>query len=761
MEENTIVFQIDKIIWGNEDGAKGKKVTKWKLMRCEAVVDDSWPKLFLKDKGKSVPFLLTGEVGKPDYASQRFDGTGQWKYDSQKNQFTFAASFITAHFPEPEDEEGVIDFIRHAGARISLKVATAIVKKFGYDLRMIAQMPDVVAAQIKGISYKSACKLASKVELLETTSILLEELKQSGVSYNDIVKIAREYGTDSLDVVRSNPYQMRVVIGFVNCDKIALSQGWKHDDPLRLTGAVWSHYGLMKGKRSSIMVPIDELKVETLKGLNRIEEKVSEETLAEHIEKMIASHVAVRNSLGTPDGKKKEFFYAKEDYVCERNLAQGLMKIARAGTSERDKSVSDFVSYAEDWVDKGLNLSGKQKEAVINVAKNSVSVITGGPGTGKTTCLKAIIDCYSQAYPDSPIVLMAPTGLASKRMSDATGRQAHTVHKALGLVPKAHGFSGFSQEGDTEDLSGLIIVDESSMLGMFVAEFLVDTVIYTNATRIVFVGDVDQLPPVSQGTFFEDIINSGTIPVTRLDRNFRQEAGSTIIDDAYAINAGNTEGLKYANDFVFIPEKEADIASQIKKQFEESMNAFGLAQTFVLSPTRKAGPLCTNVLNPMLQELANPERPGRPFIKRGSTTFRCGDRVMCMKNYLDKDVVNGDIGYIADIRVGDSGDNELLIEFDTHTVTFEFDKLENLELAYAITVHKSQGCEFNSIIIPASFSQKVMLYRNLLYTAVTRAKKKVTIVGQRSAINLAIKNTPPKIEKSLLCLRLRKLSSNA
>lgn len=760
MDEMTIVFSVDKVIWGNEDGAKGKKVTKWKLIRAVSVVDSSWPKPFLENMGKTTSFMLTGEMGKPDYSTQKFDATGQWRYDSKKNQFTFAATFITAHFPKPEDEADVVDFIRHAGARISLKVANAIVSKFGYDLHEIAQMPDVVAAQTKGISYKSACKLSSKVELLETTRILLDELKQSGVAYADIVKIAREYGTDALDVVRGNPYQMRVVVGFTTCDKIALSEGFSYDNPLRLTGAVWSHYGLMKGKRSSIMVPIDELKEKTLIGLNKIpEEKVSAEVLSDHIEKMIASHVAVRNSLAAPDGKKKVFFYAKEDYICERNLAQELMKISGAKVSERDKSVADFVSYAEDWVDKGLNLSGKQKEAVINVARNTVSVITGGPGTGKTTCLKAIIDCYSQTYPDSPVVLMAPTGLASKRMSDATGRQAHTVHKALGLVPKPHGFSGFSQEGDTEDLSGLIIVDESSMLGMFVAEFLMETVIYTHATRIVFVGDVDQLPPVSQGTFFEDIINSGTIPVTRLDRNFRQEAGSTIIDDAYAINAGNTEGLKYASDFVFVSEKEADIAAEIEKQFAQSVKDYGLAQTFVLSPTRKAGPLCTNILNPALQKLANPEKPGEPFIKRGSTTFRCGDRVMCMKNYLDKDVVNGDIGYIVDIKQGESGDNEMLIKFDTHTVAFEFDKFENIELAYAITVHKSQGCEFDSIIIPASFTQKVMLYRNLLYTAVTRAKKKVTIVGQLGAVNVAIKNTPPKIEKSLLCLRLRKLSN--
>lgn len=760
-EENKLIFKVKKIIWENEDGKKeGKKATKWKLLLCEAPVTPSWPNLLKEGKknGEIAQCMVTGEMQVPEYDAQKFEGTGKWQFDKKKNQFTFAADYISVAFPE--EREDVIEFIRHCGARIGVRVANAIVDMFGCDLRDISLRPDEVAAQIKGISYKSACKLSNKVELLEATANLITELKPTGIEYADIVKIAREYGTDALEIVQSNPYYMRKLLGFTTCDKIALANGWDYESGERLTCAIWNQYGTLKGKNSAIMALRPVLEASALNVLNRpsVEHRVSIETVSRHLDLMLEKHVAVKNSIGAPDGTKREFIYSKEDFVSERDLAQKISQISSIEISPRDKCVADFIATLEDWKEAGVILSGKQKEAVANVAQNPVTVITGGPGTGKTTCLKAIIDCYRQSYPDAPIELMAPTGLAAKRMSDATGKLAKTVHKALGLVPAKDRISGFVQESDADDLSGLVILDESSMLGIHIAGFLMDTVVYTSATRIVFVGDIDQLPPVSQGEFFADLINSGTIPVTRLDRNFRQEAGNTIIDAAYAINGGDYHGLKYTDDFELIPSQEGEINQIIQNQFMNSVMKYGIEQTFVLSPTRKAGPLCTNVLNPILQELVNPASPDKVYIKRGSTIFRRGDRVICLKNDPDLDIVNGDIGYVQNAATGESGETELIVQFDSHRVSITPDKLENIELAYAITVHKSQGCEFDCVIMPASFSQKVMLYRNLLYTGVTRAKKKVVLVGLKGAINMAVKTLPPKTDKSLLCLRLKKLS---
>lgn len=759
---DTITFRVKKIIWENEDGKKsGKKATKWKLMLCEAPLDKSWPKPFWDEApmGKIISFTMTGEMQSPEYDSQKFEATGKWHFDKKKNQYTFAAEFISASFPNTRED--CVEFIRHCGARISARVANLIIDKFGCDLNYIAQCPDEVAASIKGISFKSACKLSNKVDLMAVTSNLITLLKPLGVDFSDITKIAREYGPEASDIISANPYQMWHLVGFYTCDKIALAKGFDVGNSARLSCAVMYEYNILKNKTGAIMAYRPNLEAATLNLLNSNYDNgaVPPDVVTAHIDKMLANHTCVHNTISLPDGTKKEFFYSKDDFVSERDLARNIFRISSIEISKNDKSAQDFLSFLEDWKEQGVTLSGRQKEAVANVAQNTISVITGGPGTGKTTCLKAIVDCYHQAYPDSPIVLMAPTGLAAKRMSDATNQRALSVHKSLGLVPSAKSVGGFSQETDPEDLSGLIIVDESSMLGIHITGFLMKSVVYTNATRIVFVGDIDQLPPVNQGAFFEDIINCKLLPVTRLDRNFRQEAGNTIIDAAYAINAGDFASLKYTNDFVFVPIAENEIAEEIKKQFLEESKKYGLKQTFVLSPTRRSGVLCTNELNKVLQNLVNPAAPDKVFMKRGSTIFRQDDRVICLKNDPDLDIVNGDIGYVQNIARGESGDTELIVQFETHKVSFTPDKLENLELAYAITVHKSQGCEFDCVIMPASFTQKVMLYRNLLYTGVTRAKKKVILIGQEGAIKTAVSTLPPKTDKSLLCLRLRKLFS--
>ena len=363
------------------------------------------------------------------------------------------------------------------------------------------------------------------------------------------------------------------------------------------------------------------------------------------------------------------------------------------------------------------------------------------------------METYEKIYPDGQITLMAPTGLAAKRMTESCERPAKTIHKTLGLVP-ADTPSGFEAPGDGQKLAGgLIIVDEFSMVGIHLANFLIDATDCTPGTHIVFVGDVDQLPSVTPGAILRDLIDCGKVHVTRLTKNYRQASGSMIADVAVKVNTGNTRDLNFSKDCVFTEVPENAIVQSVIDEFTKSVGEYGFDNTYVITPTHKSDkdPLSSNMLNKKLQEIINPPVEGRLDAVSGERHFRVGDRVINKKNATD--VINGDIGKVVEVISEDVGAT-LKIDFSGEIIEFPPERLKNLELAYAITVHSSQGCEFKSVIMPISYSHRFMLTRNLVYTAITRAKVKMNLIGNKNAMLASVSNTKTGGVSDLLCARL-------
>ena len=380
----------------------------------------------------------------------------------------------------------------------------------------------------------------------------------------------------------------------------------------------------------------------------------------------------------------------------------------------------------------GINLSQRQCEAVYMAFRSNLSIITGSPGTGKTTVLRAIIQVFSFLYPKGKILLAAPTGRASRRMAESTGfMTAKTMHSLLGLM----GDEGFTKEKPEPLDADLIIVDESSMIDMWLARQFFGRV--RQGTKIVLVGDVDQLQSVGAGDVFRQLISSGLIPVTVLNQIFRQSKDSRIAVNAQRINAGDTR-LDFGEDFRFIKsETQEEAAEVICRAYLNLVKQYGVEKVQILSPYRTEGACSTDQLNLVIREMVNPLQEGAVDLKVGSNFFRVGDKVMQRKN-IDK-VSNGDIGYIRKMLRNDKGDMHVTIEFsDSRIVEYEMEDMTHIELAYATTIHKAMGSEYDYVVMPIIRSHARMLSRNIFYTAVTRAKKQVYLVGQKAALMVAI-----------------------
>ncbi|MBD5118833.1 MAG: AAA family ATPase, partial [Clostridiales bacterium] len=384
------------------------------------------------------------------------------------------------------------------------------------------------------------------------------------------------------------------------------------------------------------------------------------------------------------------------------------------------------------------------------------SIITGGPGTGKSTVLRAVVEAYRMLYPEDKIALAAPTGKASRRMAETTGvEDAQTLHSLL----KLHGDeSGQKKKQPLE--AGLLIVDETSMVDMWLAHQLFSRLPLN--TKVLLVGDVDQLESVGAGNVFHELINSGIVPVTVLDQIFRQAQDSRIAYNAKFINEGNSE-LYYGPDFTFIPAADQEeTAETVCRLYKDEAARVGMQQIQILSPYRKNGEASSQNLNEAIREEVNPELEGKPEIAYGGRIFRLRDRVIQMKNnnkmvlynrqgdIIGKGVFNGDVGYVREIRP-----DTVIINFDGRYAKYPLDSLEELELSYAMTIHKSMGSEYDTVIVPLLVAHQVLLTRNLLYTAVTRAKGRVLLVGQKKALFIAISKTRKGKRNTLLGERMR------
>ena len=461
-----------------------------------------------------------------------------------------------------------------------------------------------------------------------------------------------------------------------------------------------------------------------------------------------------------------DYVYPKKNHDNEIAVAKFVVNQSKQMPMDRQQKYSKAFSQ---WCieHRNMRLSAMQTKAVWEAGKNRVSVITGGPGTGKTTCLQAIIESYSAAFEDEPIMLLAPTGLAAKRMADKSGYPAKTIHSAFRLIPLDETESG-DADCDYNDMlvqsveSGLVIIDEFSMVALDLAAFIVQHINFASNVQLVFVGDADQLPPVAAGNVLETLISTNTVPVTRLNRNYRQERNSGIPALAAAINGGDKAAIKMEGGCKFIRTDKKEICEKLKSEYVDAVAKYGVENVLVLMPMRKAtdktGDICTDKMNAILRDAINPAGRRKPELKVGDKVYRIGDRVINLKN--SEFVVNGDIGTVMEIS---RNDGTMTLKMDCGTVV-EYDTTKAakmLDFAYAVTVHKAQGGEFDCILMPFAPGQEFMLTRKLVYTAITRARKEfVGIGGWTQFVGSAGRIQATTERKDFLGVRILKMISD-
>jgi len=629
-------------------------------------------------------------------------------------------------------------------------MAGRIVKKYGENSLDIIENEIEKLAQVDGIGKKRIEMIRTAWDEQKEIRDVMLFLQTHGVSSGYATKIFKQYGNQSITVVQKNPYRLAADIfgiGFVTADRIAEKLGFSKDSTLRAEagiqyvlhqmadeGHVYYPYELLLEKCREILQVDREVVVKAL-GSIAVDKKIIIEDMNDKIEEFRENNKAV---------------YLEKYYVCETRIAFRLKTLIGSPKSFRNIDLDQAV----EWVQKQLSitLAEKQLEALRCSVENKVVVITGGPGTGKTTIINAIIKIFSRLK--LKIMLAAPTGRAAKRMSETTGYEARTIHRLLEFSFQKGGF----QKNDKKPLDcDLLIVDEASMIDTILMHHMLKAV--PPRATFILVGDVNQLPSVGAGSILNDIIESGSVSVVKLNEIFRQAKGSRIIVNAHKINDGIIPSFKTpapsdcANDFYFIqqedPEKVLEIILELtRERIPRRFNFDPVEDIQVLTPMHR-GVAGAGNLNKKLQEALN---PGENIIIRGDRGFRVNDKVMQIKNNYDKEVFNGDIGKIAKII---ADEQTLVIFFDGREVVYEFAELDEIVLAYAVSIHKSQGSEYPVVVIPILIQHYMLLQRNLIYTAVTRGRSLVVMVGTRKALAIGIKNNKTQKRYTYLKHRLR------
>lgn len=664
---------------------------------------------------------------------------GEWVKHPKFGQQFKAMTYKTV---APTEISGIEKFLASGAINgIGPAMAKKIVAEFGEKtLEIIAKSPNELL-KVPGIGKKTAEKIStSYLEQSELTEIMVW-LENHGISNTYAGKIFAKYGSFAIDIMEKDIYRLFQDIegiGFLTADKLAFNLGIQREDKRRIISGI--DYALMQlCNNGHCCIPEMALVDKTAKIL-QVNNQIIFTILKERID---------IGSLNTEVVGGETLIYPPYLYYAEKKVAMRLLQLQQATEPLSEDNLSLFIKVWEK--DNQIQLAQKQKEAIKACLHHGVLVLTGGPGTGKTTVIKGILSILKAQ--GLKIRLAAPTGRAAKRLSETTGQKALTIHRLLeanNLAQDDNLQLGFSKDIDDQLDADVIILDEVSMVDIVLMHHFLNAV--PDGCRIILVGDTDQLPAVGPGSVLKDIIRSQKIPAIRLDEIFRQAQTSMIIQNAHIINAGRLPDIrKQYSDFVFYElNDDTSITQKILDLCTKDLPHEGfdvLKDVQILSPMHRF--LCgVENLNLMLQEQLNPKK-NQDELKYSSQTFRVGDKVMHIRNNYQKNVFNGDIGFIQDVN-----NEKLTVDYFDHIVTYEKNELNELTLAYASSVHKSQGSEYKVVIIPLSTSHYIMLQRNLLYTAITRAKQKVIIIGSKKALMTAIQSNRTQKRYTLLAERL-------
>lgn len=710
----TLAGIVDSVIFQSDD--TGYTV-------CEIECEDGLPAVLVG----TMPYIAEGD---------NIIALGKWTVHS-----TYGKQFRVESYEKvlPTSENDILRYLASGAIKgIGPKTAEKIVEKFGSDTFDIIENHHEWLSDIPGISKRKADDINSSfIQMSGARNVMM--FCSVYFSSDLSMKIYNKWGGSAIDIIKSNPFRLCsefVGIGFIKADAIAASCGLPYDSKSRIESGIFHLLSNAAHSNGHTCLPRKKLTDATSELLSIEFDKIDE----------IIAELVIMGKLIEKEFQNDYYIYDPKMRLAEEYVAKKLFQLDKLCASINKSDTEAFILKTER--EAGIKYAPMQKQAIYAALNNGVTILTGGPGTGKTTIIKALISIFESIGCD--VALAAPTGRAAKRMSEATGYEAKTVHRLLEMEFKSGNELKFVRNASFLLDENVFIIDESSMLDIQLTEALLLAI--KPGSRIIFIGDRDQLPSVGAGNLLADLIASKKFTTVCLSEIFRQSENSMIVMAAHSINEGNCPATSNkSEDFFFMgrdnDEAIADTITQLC--YERLPKKYGneLASGIqVITPSRK-GVAGTESMNTLLQSVLNPPAKNKPEKKHGSRIFRVGDKVMQIKNnysvewekngYEGIGIFNGDIGIIESI---DLKNENMVINFDDRIVVYEFSMLDELEHAYAITVHKSQGSEYPIVIIPLYRCPPMLMSRNLLYTAVTRAEKMVILVGRKSVLETMVEN---------------------